>query len=67
MMDIFDRLNATLGTFNPSGGVVWSIAFEPLAGAMVSGKGGDVLGLDSENQGFGKFCIALNFPFEDDT
>lgn len=53
-MDIFDALNATLGSVNPPGGVVWSIAFEPLAGAMLSGKKDNVLGIGQDDNGFSK-------------
>ncbi|KAK0713408.1 hypothetical protein B0T26DRAFT_742122 [Lasiosphaeria miniovina] len=48
MGDIFDALNATLYAFNPAGGVVWNIAFEPLPSVMLAraGKrGGNILGL----------------------
>ncbi|KAK3376365.1 hypothetical protein B0T24DRAFT_618528 [Lasiosphaeria ovina] len=48
MGDIFDALNTTLYAFDPAGGVVWNIAFEPLPSIMLAraGKrGGNILGL----------------------
>ncbi len=60
MLEIFDVLNDTLYSFNPAGGVVWSIAFEPLPSVMLSYSektGGNVLGLGPEDgDGFGKLC-----------
>lgn len=61
MEDIFDSLNSTLYFFNPTGGVVWSIAFEPLPSIMTSyanKRGGNVLGLsEGGGNGFSQ-CIS---------
>ncbi|SPQ26471.1 5265f1f4-130b-4917-a3bd-7367a864d0ad [Thermothielavioides terrestris] len=52
MQEIFDILNSTFYSFNPEGGVVWDIAFEPLPSVMLSyaaKTGGNVLGVQSED------------------
>ncbi|KAK4143577.1 FAD-binding domain-containing protein [Dichotomopilus funicola] len=52
MLDIFDILNGTLYSFNPEGGIVWSIALEPLPAVLVSHAaktGGNVLGVSPED------------------
>jgi hypothetical protein len=51
MLEIFDILNSTLYSFNPQGGLVWDIAFEPLPLVMLSHAaktGGNVLGVRPE-------------------
>ncbi|KAK4032371.1 FAD-binding domain-containing protein [Parachaetomium inaequale] len=51
MLEIFDILNNTLYSFNPQGGVVWDVAFEPLPSMMLSHAaktGGNVLGVRPE-------------------
>ncbi|KAL2136869.1 hypothetical protein VTI74DRAFT_595 [Chaetomium olivicolor] len=48
MLEIFDIFNTTLYSFNPQGGVVWDIAFEPLPSAMLihaAKTGGNILGV----------------------
>ncbi|GJN77669.1 hypothetical protein PLIIFM63780_001162 [Purpureocillium lilacinum] len=55
LVDIFEVLNETLYSFNPQGGVVWDVALEPLAGAMLSrpqSNGDNVLGIESSDKGF---------------
>ena len=63
MEDIFDSLNLTLYSFNPLGGVVWSIAFEPLPSIIASyakKRGGNVLGLsEHEGNGFGQYILIV--------
>ncbi|KAL7907982.1 hypothetical protein GGI35DRAFT_76225 [Trichoderma velutinum] len=52
MLDIFKTLNGSLYNFNPSGGVTWNFAFEPLPSVMIShsaATGGNVLGLKPED------------------
>ncbi|KAH6630037.1 hypothetical protein B0J18DRAFT_443023 [Chaetomium sp. MPI-SDFR-AT-0129] len=52
MLDIFDILNGTLYSFNPEGGIVWSIALEPLPAVLVSHAaktGGNVLGVSPDD------------------
>ncbi len=51
MLETFEILNNTLYSFNPPGGVVWDIAFEPLPSVMLSHAaktGGNVLGVQPE-------------------
>ncbi|KAF4945264.1 hypothetical protein FGADI_12084 [Fusarium gaditjirri] len=48
MQHMFETLNNTIYSFNPQGGVTWSIAFEPLVAAMLkSSKNTNALGLES--------------------
>ena len=55
MQEMFETLNNTIYSFNPEGGVTWSIALEPLVAAMVKGpKHSNVLGLESAHDGFSK-------------
>lgn len=52
MLGIFNALNASIYDFNPSGGVTWSFAFEPLPSVMLShsaAMGGNVLGLEPQD------------------
>ncbi|AEO64675.1 uncharacterized protein THITE_2037763 [Thermothielavioides terrestris NRRL 8126] len=52
MQEIFDILNSTFYSFNPEGGVVWDIAFEPLPSVMLSyaaKTGGNILGVQPED------------------
>ncbi|KAK1241850.1 hypothetical protein MKX07_007673 [Trichoderma sp. CBMAI-0711] len=52
MLDIFKALNGSLYDFNPTGGVTWNFAFEPLPSVMLShasATGGNVLGLSPED------------------
>jgi len=63
LVDIFEVLNETLYSFNPQGGVVWDVALEPLAGAMLSrpqSNGDNVLGIESSDKGFGMLFILTN-------
>jgi hypothetical protein len=56
MQHMFDTLNDTIYSFNPQGGVTWSIAFEPLVAAMLKGsKHTNVLGLESANDGYSTY------------
>ena len=62
MSELFDILNSTIYSFNPPGGMIWSIAFEPLVGALLtegSANGNDVLGVTASNNGFSKFTPGL--------
>ncbi|KAJ4254535.1 hypothetical protein NW762_010134 [Fusarium torreyae] len=55
MQEMFEALNSTIYSFNPEGGVTWSIALEPLVAAMVKyPKHSNVLGLESAHDGFSK-------------
>lgn len=59
MQNMFTALNNTLFSFNPEGGVTWSIAFEPLVAAMLPGVHAhktNVLGLESAQDGFSKWA-----------
>ncbi|ETS03751.1 FAD-binding domain-containing protein [Trichoderma reesei RUT C-30] len=52
MLDIFRALNGSLYDFNPTGGVTWNFAFEPLPSVMLShaaATGGNILGLSPED------------------
>jgi hypothetical protein len=52
MLELFDIVNSTLYSFNPEGGVVWDIAFEPLPSVMLSHAAktsGNVLGVRPED------------------
>ncbi|UNI14534.1 hypothetical protein JDV02_001152 [Purpureocillium takamizusanense] len=62
LADIFEVLNGTLYSFHPQGGVVWDVALEPLAGAMLSrseNKGDNVLGVRAGDNGFILLLSAL--------
>ena len=55
MLELFTALNETISSFNPEGGVKWSIAFEPLVAAMlpeVQGPKKNVLGMESAQDGY---------------
>lgn len=58
MLELFDILNSTLYAFNPQGGIVWDVAFEPLPTAMLSHAaktGGNVLGVSpADGNGYGR-------------
>lgn len=55
MVQLFDILNTTLYEFNPAGGVVWSVALEPIAGEMLST--GETLGMKTTEKGYRKFSV----------
>jgi hypothetical protein len=58
MQKMFDTLNNTIYSFNPEGGVTWSIALEPLVAAMLPNSGDtDILGLERANPGFGMYIF----------
>ncbi|KAG9255803.1 uncharacterized protein F5Z01DRAFT_558105 [Emericellopsis atlantica] len=60
MQDMFDMLNNTVSSFNPEGGVTWSVALEPLVAAMLkSPKDANVLGLETAQDGFIVLISAL--------
>lgn len=63
MLDIFDILNGTLYSFNPEGGIVWSIALEPLPAVLVSHAtktGDNVLGVSpKDGNSYGKFATPI--------
>ncbi|KAF4964243.1 hypothetical protein FSARC_7797 [Fusarium sarcochroum] len=60
MQEMFDTLNNTIYSFSPDGGVTWSIAFEPLVGAMLkNSKHLNVLGSGSVEDGFIVLISAL--------
>ncbi|KPM41475.1 hypothetical protein AK830_g5093 [Neonectria ditissima] len=60
MQDMFRSLNKTIYSFDPEGGVTWSIAFEPLVAAMLRRwKDTNVLGLESAQDGFIVLISAL--------
>jgi hypothetical protein len=56
MMDMIDILNSTVYAYNPAGGIVWDIAFEPLAANLLTGseQGKNLFGLKPQDNGFGK-------------
>lgn len=63
---MFDTLNDTVFSLNPEGGVTWSIAFEPLVGAMLeSSQYNNVLGLELAEDGFSKSIGIIVWTFSD--
>ncbi|CAH0022125.1 unnamed protein product [Clonostachys rhizophaga] len=57
---MFDTLNDTIYSFEPEGGVTWSIALEPLVAAMLPSSGDrDILGLERAYPGFIVLISAL--------
>ncbi|VUC32187.1 unnamed protein product, partial [Clonostachys rosea] len=60
MQKMFDTLNDTIYSFNPEGGVTWSIALEPLVAAMLPTlEDRDILGLEGACPGFIVLISAL--------
>ncbi|KAH8886210.1 FAD-binding domain-containing protein [Thozetella sp. PMI_491] len=65
MLETFDILNETLSSFNPSCGVVWSIAFEPLPSVIFSHSrktGGNILGLGPRDGNAFVLLVAALWP-----
>lgn len=58
MQKMLDTLNNTIYSFNPEGGVTWSIALEPLVAAMLPDSGDrDILGLERACPGFSTYTF----------
>ena len=58
---MFASLNASIAAFNPPGGVVWSIALEPLPAVLQAAsraRGGNIFGLEPGNgNAFSILCL----------
>jgi hypothetical protein len=61
MLELFDVLNATLFTFEPTGGIAWSIALEPLAGNMLTTA--PATNIKHIEKGYGMWFFLAVFPF----